>query len=100
MNFLGFDVNETDINEKTAIYHMYQEENYEQIQYLAQNLKAQIDRPMLENGKTLLMDAAMRGNQKMFNFLLRLGANRDLRCNTGRQVIDYIKMEFAGKNRH
>lgn len=55
---------------------------------------------MLDNGRTLLMDAALRGNKRMFSFLLKHGANRDLRCFTGRQVSDYIKMEFVGKSKH
>jgi hypothetical protein len=49
----------------TALGHVYKEQNYEQIVVLVR-LGAKIDRPMLENGRTLLMDAAMRGNSGMF----------------------------------
>lgn len=58
---------------------------------------ANIDRAMFSNGETLLMDAAKKGNIKMFNFLLKQGAGRDVRCHTGRTITDYIKMDFQGK---
>ena len=32
---------------------------------------ADIDKQMFENGKTMLMDAAMRGNSQMFAFILK-----------------------------
>ena len=59
---------------------------------------AQIDRPMFENGRTLIMDAALTGNKRMFEFLLKHGANKDQRCGTGKTLSDYIKAEYTGKS--
>ena len=33
----------------------------------------------------------------MFQFLLKLGASKDVRCTMGRSIHDYIKMDHAGK---
>jgi len=62
---LHLDIEEFDVAGLTALGHVYKEQNYEQIVVLVR-LGAKIDRPMLENGRTLLMDAAMRGNSGMF----------------------------------
>jgi hypothetical protein len=43
------------------------------------------------------MDAAMIGHIPVFTFLLKSGANRDLRDNLGRHLNDYIRMDYAGK---
>jgi hypothetical protein len=32
---------------------------------------ANIDRPMFENGRTMLMDVAMKGDSKLFAFILK-----------------------------
>lgn len=66
---LKLDIEEYDVSGLTALAHVYEEQNYEQIAFLIR-LGANIDRPMLENGRTILMDAAMRGNSSMFGFLL------------------------------
>lgn len=66
------------------------------MQFLIQ-MGADIDKQMFENGKTMLMDAAMRGNSQMFAFILKQGADRDKRCHTGRTTSEYIKMNFEGK---
>ena len=54
---------------------------------------ADINRPMYPMGKTILMDAAEKGDAEMFEFLLKQGASKDRRCTMGRSVHDYIKME-------
>jgi ankyrin repeat protein len=59
---------------------------------------ADIDKAMLENGRTLLMDSALRGNSVMFDFLLDRGADRNLKCETGRTVAEYVKLEYIGKS--
>lgn len=97
MRELKLDIEEYDVGGLTALAHVYQEQNYEQIALLVQ-LGANLDRPMLENGRTLLMDAAMRGNSSMFGFLLGLGASRDKKCHTGRTVAEYAKLNFEGKS--
>ena len=53
---------------------------------------------MFEMGKTILMDAAERGDKDMFEFLLKLGANKDSRDMMGRSISDYIKVDFQGKS--
>ena len=69
------------------------------MQFLIEN-GAQIDRPMFENGRTMLMDAALRGNQRMLEFLLKHGASKDERCSTGKTLTDYIKTDSVGKSQH
>ena len=49
-------------------------------------------------GKTILMDAAEKGDVATFEFLLRHGASKDLRCTLGRSLSDYIKMDSPGKS--
>ena len=46
------------------------------MQFLIDN-GAQIDRPMFENGRTLIMDAALKGNKQMLEYLLKNGASKD-----------------------
>lgn len=58
---------------------------------------ANLDAHVLEEGRTCLMDAAMRGDLKTFTFLLRSGASKDERDHIGRHLNDYIKMDYAGK---
>ena len=53
---------------------------------------------MLSLGKTILMDAAEKGDTEMFEFLLKLGARKDIRCTMGRNLQDYIKMDSPGKS--
>ena len=90
------DVEESDINNFTALGLVYKDGDQRQIQFLIQN-GAKIDRPMLQMGKTILMDAAERGDTSMFEFLLKMGASKDLRCTMGRSIQDYIRMDFQGK---
>lgn len=52
---------------------------------------------MYPMGKTILMDAAEKGNAGMFEYLLKMGASKDKRCTMGRSVHDYIKMDYEGK---
>ena len=102
------DVDEKDIDGKSALAHLYLQAvssvNYKEVKDRAledmQNLvacKAHLDMPMKEQDRTLIMDAAMRGHIPMFTFLLKAGANRDMRDNIGRHLNDYIRMDFAGK---
>ena len=44
------------------------------------------------------MDAALMGNKRMFEFLLKLGANKDQRCGTGKTLTDYIKTDHINKS--
>ena len=90
------DVEESDINNFTALGLVYKDGDQRQIQFLIQN-GAKIDRPMLQMGKTILMDAAERGDTSMFEFLLKMGASKDLRCTMGRSIQDYIRTDFQGK---
>ena len=53
---------------------------------------------MYPMGKTILMDAAEKGDVGMFEFLLKLGASKDLRCMLGRSISDYIKLDAPGKS--
>ena len=53
---------------------------------------------MFSMNKTILMDAAEKGNVATFEFLLKLGASKDLRCRLGRSISDYIKMDVIGKS--
>ena len=67
------------------------------MKFLVEN-GANIDRPMFESGRTMIMDAAMIGNKEMFDFLLKQGASKDLRCGIGKSLGDYIKTDYAGKS--
>ena len=67
------------------------------MQFLIEN-RAQIDRPMFENGRTMIMDAALTGNRQMLEFLLKNGASKDQRCGVGKSLADYIKTEHVGKS--
>lgn len=93
---LGLDIEEFDVNGISALGHVYEEQNYEQLSFLVEN-GADINKQMLENGRTLLMDAALRGNSGMFEFLLKQGADQEMKCHTGRTVEEYVKMEYIGK---
>ena len=90
------DIEECDVNGITALGHVYKEINYQQMQFLVA-MGANIDRPMFENGRTMLMDVAMKGDSKLFAFILKQGADRDKRCHTGRTTVEYIKLPFEGK---
>ena len=93
---MRLDVEESDFKGMTALGLVYEQGEQKQIQFLVQN-GAQIDRPMYAMGKTILMDAAEKGNTAMFEFLLKMGASKDKRCTMGRSVHDYIKMDYQGK---
>ena len=67
------------------------------MKFLVEN-GANIDRPMFESGKTMIMDAALTGNKEMLKFLLRMGASKDMRCGVGKSLGDYIKTDHAGKS--
>ena len=73
---LNLDIDECDVNDLTALGLVYNEQNYSQMQFLIDN-GAQTDRPMFENGRTLIMDAALKGNKRMFEYLLKNGASKD-----------------------
>ena len=90
------DIEESDINNLTALGLVYKDGDRRQIQFLVQN-GAKIDRPMFPMGKTVLMDASERGDTSMFEFLLKMGASKDLRCTMGRSIQDYIKLDYKGK---
>ena len=94
---LGLDVEESDVNDLTALGLLYKESNYSQMKFLVEN-GANIDRPMFGSGRTMLMEAAMVGNKEMLEFLLRQGASKDLRCGIGKNLGDYVKTEHAGKS--
>lgn len=64
------DIEECDVNGITALGHVYKENNYQQMQFLVA-MGANIDKAMFENGKTMLMDAAMKGDSKLFAFILK-----------------------------
>ena len=56
---------------------------------------------MFPGGLNVLMDAAMRGNSTMFQFLIReCSADKDRRSAMGRSVADYIRMDHEGKSSH
>ena len=53
---------------------------------------------MFNMGKTILMDSAEKGSVATFELLLKLGANKDIRCKLGRSISDYIKIDAPGKS--
>ena len=58
---LKLDIEESDINDQTALGLVYKAGDQRQIQFLVKN-GAKIDRPMFPLGKTILMDAAEKGD--------------------------------------
>ena len=53
---------------------------------------------MLALGKTILMDAAEKGDTELFAFLLKMGASKDKRCTKGLTIQDYIRADWTGKS--
>ena len=81
VNDFDMDLDEQDINGKTALIHMYVVviSNTNQGAKIAAftdmktliELGAQIDLPCLEEGRTLLLDSALHGNVDSFSFFLK-----------------------------
>ena len=49
----------------------------------------------MQQGRTILLDAAMRGHIDLFEFLLMKGANPMARDHIGKTAIEYIKNDYA-----
>jgi len=42
----------------------------------------------------ILYDSARRGNQRLFKFLLQIGASTDIECAGGKRIDDYINEDY------
>ena len=51
-----------------------------------------MDNPSL--GRSILLDAAYKGRVLLFEYLLTIGADPDIRCVRGKTLSDYIRMDF------
>ena len=62
---------------------------------MVSGLGASLDQATMPNGRTVLLDAAMRGHIDLFEFLLMKGANPQARDQIGKSAVEYIKSEYA-----
>ena len=72
---LQINVNEIDAHGKDAVAYCYEAYRKDYISFLVSGLGASLDQQTMSNGRTILLDSAMRGHIDLFEFLLLKGAN-------------------------
>ncbi|CDW86950.1 ankyrin repeat protein [Stylonychia lemnae] len=93
---LKLDIDEQDVESKTAILHTYEEFRKDQMLFLIQ-LEADLEVPSLGLGKTMLLDAFHKGYVDLVQFLLKHGASTEAKDSRGKTISDYIKTDYQGK---
>ena len=63
------------------------------------NFGADINKPACGGGRTMLLDACMRGHPKSVEFLLKHGASKDILCSRGKSLHEYIKLPYYSKSK-
>ena len=92
------DVEEEDVEGKSALIFTYEEFKVDQMIFLL-NFGANIDRPSCGGGRTMLLDACMRGHSKSVEFLLNHGASSEVICTRGKTIHEYIKLPYMSKSK-
>ncbi len=93
MQELKLDLDEEDINGKSALIHAYEDYRKDTMLFLL-SLGADLELPNLGNGKTMLLDACLKGYSDLVLFLLKNGSNTEAKDGRGRTVNEYVKMDY------
>ena len=67
--------NDSDADGKDAVFHSCQGLRLNLLKLLAEDLGASIDIPSFPNGRTPLLESALKGQLDLFSYLLSHGAN-------------------------
>ena len=94
---LKMNIDELDSEGRSALTICYEEYRKDQM-YSLISLGANIDLPCLPGGKTMLLDSFHKGYIDLVEFLFKHGASVECKDKMGKNVHDYIKTEFNGKN--
>lgn len=95
---LRLNPNDCDQNGQDAVTYCYLSglpDLERELPFLTKDLGASVDMPSLPQGRSQLLDAAMRGHLELFDFLLRNHADVTVHDNHGRGIKEYIKMDYA-----